>query len=138
MSLRVLFDTNVILDVLLAREPFRSDSEALMRAAERGEIEGVLCATTVTTIDYVVGKARGRDTARDVVRALLTVFAVASVGRDELVRAAGSAFTDFEDAVLHEAARTVGADVIVTRNDRDFGAATLPILRPDAALARLG
>ncbi len=138
MSLRVLFDTNVVLDVLLAREPFRADSEALMRAAEHGEIEGVLCATTLTTVDYVVGKARGRETSRDVVRALLGVFAVAPVGRDELVRAADSAFADFEDGVLHEAARSAGADLIATRNDRDFGAATLPVLRPGAALARIG
>ncbi len=82
MSLRVLFDTNVVLDVLLAREPFRTDSEALIRAAEHGEIEGVLCATTLTTVDYVVGKARGWETSRDVARALLAAFAVASVGRD--------------------------------------------------------
>ena len=137
MSLRVLFDTNVVLDVLLAREPFRADAEALFRAAERGQITGLLCATALTTVDYVVGRARGPAVVRDAVRALLSVFDVAAVGHSELSRAAASGFSDFEDGVVHEAAVGAGAGVIVTRNLRDFAGATVDVASPEAVLRLL-
>ena len=58
--MKVLFDTNVVLDVLLDREPFASVAAQLLSLADKGRIQGVLCATTVTTIHYLATKAVGR------------------------------------------------------------------------------
>ena len=62
--MRVLFDTNVVLDLLLARQPHVETAAALVARVERGELTGCLCATTVTTIFYLASKAVGAEAAR--------------------------------------------------------------------------
>lgn len=128
--MRVLFDTNVLLDVLLNREPFVHASSRLLARVERRQIEGMISATSVTTIDYLVGKAVGRDRAAEAVRALLSMCSIATVDRVVLELALVAGFRDFEDAVLHEAGRIAGADVLVSRNEGDFKAGNLLVQSP--------
>ena len=135
--MRILFDTNVVLDVLLAREPHARVAAQLMAMADEGVIDGVVSATTVTTIHYIAAKAVGRDAASAHVRELLAIFDVACVDRGVLVAALDLDFSDYEDAVLHESARADSAAAIVTRNGKDFAGATLPIFSPDELLAAL-
>ena len=130
----VLFDTNVVLDVLLDREPHVHASAQAMAMVERGEVRGVLCATTVTTLFYLATRALDARRARGHIDALLRLFDVAPVTRLVLTDALGIGFADYEDAVLHEAARHADVQGIVTRNLRDFSAATLPVLSPDEFL----
>lgn len=100
-------------------------------------IDGVLCATTVTTIRYLAAKAVGKQQAAMHVRALMALFEVAPVTRDVLVRAMDCGFADYEDAVPREAAVSSGAAAIVTRNGKDFARATLPMLDPVELLAAI-
>ena len=72
--MKVLFDTNIILDVLLDRKPFAEFSSGLVSFAENNEIEGYLCATTITTIDYLVAKTHGRKKAKATINKLLNIF----------------------------------------------------------------
>ena len=81
---------------------------------DNGRIKGSICATTVTTIYYIAAKDFGRSRAREQVHGLLGLFEVAPVDRDVLDAALDIDFSDYEDAVLHEAARAVGAITIVT------------------------
>lgn len=135
--MRVLFDTNVVLDVLLAREPHARVAARLMAMADGGAVDGVVSATTVTTIHYIAAKTVGREMAGRHVHELLAIFDVACVDRDVLVGALESDFSDYEDAVLHEAGRVDGVAAIVTRNGKDFGGATVPIFDPNELLAAL-
>jgi predicted nucleic acid-binding protein len=128
--LRILFDTNVVLDVLLERQPHVADAAILMARVERRELEGLLGATTVTTVHYLASKAIGRSRAERHVRTLLSLFDVAPVDGPVLTDALALGFPDFEDAVLHEAARRAGATGIVTRNAADFAGATLSLFVP--------
>ena len=134
---RVLFDTNVVLDALLEREPFVEDAALLVEAVVRRQLTGLLCATTLTTVDYLLSRERDQHVARTAIHQLLATFEVASVGRSELEQAAASTFIDFEDAVLHEAARTAAVDAIVTRNTGDFAAASVAIYAPTELRAAL-
>jgi predicted nucleic acid-binding protein len=135
---RVLFDTNVLLDVLLEREPYVQVATRLVAAVDNGRIEGSICATAVTTLYYVGAKDFGRRRAHEHVRTLLSVFEVAPVDRDVLQRALDDdGFSDYEDAVAHEAAQAAGASAIVTRNRRDFAKATIPVLEPLELLAAI-
>ena len=129
--MKVLFDTNVILDVLLDREPYVRDSAGIMSRVETGEISGWLCATTVTTLFYLVAKAADATTALAEVQSLLSLFEIAPVNRPVLERAIALGFSDFEDAVLHEAARQIDAKAIVTRNTKDFNKAEIPVYTPE-------
>jgi predicted nucleic acid-binding protein len=133
--MRILFDTNVVLDVLLARTPHVGVATRLLDLVDRKRIEGLLGATTVTTLAYLATKAVGRRRAAEHLRELLAMFDIAAVDRDVLSSAMESRLGDYEDAVLHEAACAAGAAGIVTRNGKDFRGASLPIFAPAELLA---
>jgi predicted nucleic acid-binding protein len=97
---------------------------------ESGRIEGWLCATTVTTLHYLIRKSVGARNALDSISLLLSLFEIAPVNKTVLESALRLPFNDFEDAVLHEAARYSNADVIVTRNTSDFKNSSVPVQLP--------
>jgi predicted nucleic acid-binding protein len=132
---RVLFDINVVLDHLLAREPHADAAEQLLNLVDTGSLEGVICSTTATTIHYLTSEAVGKGAAIDYLRQLLAIFDVACVDRQVLLGALDLGFSDFEDAVVHEAARRVGATAIVTRDTKGFARATMPVFDPAELLA---
>ena len=135
--MNVLFDTNVILDVLLEREPYVTSASQLFALVDNGRITGWIGATTATTIYYIATKSFGARKARDQIRALLALFDVAPINRDVLAAALDVGFPDYEDAVLHEAARVIGAAAIVTRDRQHFARATIPTFAPQELLATI-
>ncbi len=132
--MKVLFDTNVILDVMLLRDPFYKSSTLLLAEVERKNIEGFVCSTTVTTIHYLVEKTKGRKVALSQIESLLKIFQVTQVDKSCLESALNSKITDFEDAVLNESASRERVDGIVTRNDKDFKQSKLTIYNPEELL----
>ena len=128
--MKILFDTNVVLDVLMDREPFSDPAAELFATVEDGTGIGYLCATTLTTVYYLAGKALGAKRARQAIQKLLALFEVAPVNRPVLETALQARFGDFEDAVVYAAALHVGADVIVTRNEVDFKSSKIPVYSP--------
>lgn len=135
--MRVLLDTNVVLDLLLERQPFAEAAAELASRIERGEIEGCLGAGTITTVQYLARKVLGDRRAREAVADLLALFEIVPFTRAVLQEALTLPFSDFEDAVLHEAARHGGAEAVVTRNLDDFRHATLPTYSPNDLLSAL-
>lgn len=133
--MRILFDTNVILDVLLERDPHLRPAAKLFALVDNRRIQGYICATTATTIYYIASRSFGRKRAIEEVRSLLALFDVAPVDRPVLDSALDVEFCDYEDAVVHESARMIGADAIVTRDRRDFAKAEIPALDPTELLA---
>lgn len=135
--MRVLFDTNVVMDQLLEREPFVEAAERLLSLVDAGALDGMLCSTTVTTIHYLASKVVGAPEAVKYVGELLAIFDVACVDREVLRAALDAGFSDYEDAVLYEAARAAAASAIVTRNGKDFTRSALPVFTPVELLAAL-
>jgi predicted nucleic acid-binding protein len=115
----------------LDREPHVAASANVLSRAEAGDLIGCLCATTVTTIHYLATRALGAGGSLGEVRKLLSLFEIAPVTRTVLETALDLGFADYEDAVLHEAARQAGAQGIVTRNPRHFAKASLPVYTPE-------
>jgi predicted nucleic acid-binding protein len=134
---RVLLDTNVVLDALLDREPWAEAALALFDRVESGGLAGFLGATTVTTTHYIARRNVGKDKAREKVGDLLTLFEVAPVSRSVLEGALSLDFDDFEDAALHEAGRLAGAEAIATRDPSDFSSSSLRVYDPDTLIAAL-
>lgn len=135
--MKILLDTNVVMDAVLDRQPHGAAAIELVAAIERKQVTGVLGATTVTTLHYLLGRAVGRDRADWAVRRFLVLCEVAPVDGAVLLQAAASGAPDFEDAVLLESGLRVGVDAIVTRDSTGFGHAEVPVLRADELLARL-
>ncbi len=132
--MKVIFDTNIVLDVLLDREPFSTSAALLFSKVEKGELSGYLCATTITTIHYLICKALGARQAKNHVENLLSLFEIAPVNRAILEGALRSRFGDFEDAVIHEASVHVGVEALVTRDSAGFKRATIPVYSLDELL----
>ena len=135
--MRVLFDTNVVLDLLLDHDPFADAAESLIARVESGDLDGYIGATTVTTIHYLASQALGRTRSRRHLEMLLDLFAIAPIDESVLRSALSSRFNDYEDAVLHAAAAAVHAECIVTRNVKDFRRSVLKIYSPDELLSSL-
>ena len=130
MTTSVLLDTNVVLDLLLARAPFDTDAVAVASMAARGEIVAYIGATSVTTIHYIARKSLGARDADAAIARLIQLFQVAPVTEQVIRNAAERGFDDFEDAVLDAAAELVGVDALITRDSAGFKRSKIPVFAP--------
>lgn len=128
--MRILLDTNVILDVWLAREPFWKDSAAILAKAENKEIEGWICPTTITTLQYLCKKVLGEQKTRALLDQLITICKVGNMSRQTFKVALESEITDFEDAVIEAVSIGSDIDLIATRNTTDFKKSKVPAKEP--------
>lgn len=135
--MNALIDTNVILDVIVRRDPFFADSARVLDRAERGDFGAWLCATTVTTVFYLARRVIGSAGAIERIKDLTAISRVAPVNQSVIDAALEERFPDFEDAVLHHSAVLVSADCIVTRNGADFRDSSLLVYSPAQFLAAL-
>lgn len=134
---RLLFDVNVILDVILDRAPGADAASALWAAVENGQGRGLIPAHGVTTVFYLLEKARDAAFAHDGIERLLSVFGIAAVDDTVVRRALAFGWPDFEDAVCAAAAEASGCEVIVTRDPDGYPNCAIPVVEPAAALAWL-
>jgi len=131
--MRVLVDTNVVLDVLLDRQPHAETSAAIWEAIETGVAEGLLSAHAVNTIHYLIRKEKSAFRTRRIISAILRVLGVAAVDDAVIQEALQLPLSDFEDAVTAAAAHQAGCDCIVTRNPKGFRGSPVRPLSPEAA-----
>lgn len=134
---RVLFDTNVVLDVLLDRLPHADASSSLWAAIEAGSSEGMISAHALTTVHYFLKKQIGNTKAQNTIATILKVFSVAEVNGAVLQEALQLNFTDFEDAVTTAAARFAKCGFIVTRDPKGFRNSPVRCLNPEQLLQLL-
>lgn len=128
--MKVVFDTNVVLDTLLDRGPHTDTAIQALRLVEASRVTGGICATTLITVDYLVGRYCGQDQARSDIGDLLALFEVARVDGSAARRAMQPQYPDFEDGIVAEAARQWGAHAIVTRDPSGFRGAQMTIYTP--------
>ena len=131
--MRVLIDTNVVLDVLLERQPFVIEAQQVWAAADQGLIDGCLAAFTIPTIHYICRRHDGLEAANRSVDVCLDAFEIAALYRECIVAARRMPGTDFEDNVQIASATTDFVQGIVTRNPQHFAASPLPTYSPSTA-----
>lgn len=137
--MRVLIDTNIVLDFLLQREPFTQDAELIFQAIDSGQIIGYVTATTLTDIFYISRKhTRSVEQARQAVLETLTAMVICPVNRAVLESAFRSGLADFEDAVQIFSAVDQELDAILTRDAKGFLSSSIPVLSTQELLQRLG
>jgi predicted nucleic acid-binding protein len=133
--MRILLDTNVVLDVALEREPFYPPAARILGASDFDRMHRFVTASMVTDIYYILRKSKGREHTLAFLTDLLSLVDVCRVDKNVLLKAMDSGFFDFEDAVQNAAAVTSEIDVIVTRNSADYRTSPLPVLTPDGFVA---
>ena len=132
---RVLIDVNVVLDVLAERQPFVSDSQAVLQLVEAGAVDGVLAAHFVTTLHYLLSKHLSKAKARKTLEDLLHILGVVAVDEDRLRHALAMKWADFEDAVQAACAEKAEADYLVTRDKRGFKGSVVQVVTPAELVA---
>lgn len=126
----VLIDLNVILDVLQMREPHYHASAQLLAKVETGLLIGFLAAHNLTTLYYLLDKDKSSREARAVITTLLQFMCIAPVDQGVIEQALNLEYQDFEDAVTMIAAIRCKADYLISRNEKDFKPALLPVVKP--------
>lgn len=135
--MKVLIDTNIILDVFCKRPEFYEDSAKIFKLCEVNKISGVISALTVPNIIYILRKELDAEKTKEILDNLFLIFSVADLQADDLRKAADMKFKDYEDAVQSACAARVKADFIVTRNIRDFTESRVAVIRPEEFLKRI-
>jgi predicted nucleic acid-binding protein len=134
---KILIDTNIVLDLILEREPFVESAIALFEQIERGNLEGYIAATTITNIFYIIRKAEGGEVAFAAIHRLLTGLRFCAVDRPTVETALSLGLKDFEDSIQLACATLDRLDAIVTRDRKDFIGSNLPIYSPTELLNQL-
>jgi len=132
---KVFLDTNVILDILLRREPFIADSAAVWDLLEREKAAGYASAISFNNIHYIIRKLAGTKDAQQAMRAMRDTLYIVPLDEKTLDKAIDAKFSDFEDAIQFFSAIRCEADFLLTRNVSDFPHDDIPILKPQAFLA---
>ena len=135
--MKVMFDLNIVLDVVQHREPHYRMSAAALSAVVQGEAQGVFPCHGVTTVHYLVSRYADKKRADELVDWLSNRFEIGTAGRQEFMRARGLPLVDFEDAVVCAIAEACGCNGIVTRNLGDFTASPVRSLSPEEFLMDL-
>ncbi|MBN1991638.1 MAG: PIN domain-containing protein [Anaerolineae bacterium] len=133
----ILLDTNILLDVLLDRQPWAIEAATIWQANEEGRIVGHLVASTLTDIFYIAHRLANLETARKAVHLCLETFEICPVDRKTLQQAYALPGNDFEDNLQIACAHMANLNAIVSRDSTGFKAATIPVLTPTELLAQL-
>lgn len=126
---KVLFDTNIIIDIALEREPFIKNSLKAIHLVG-SEIIGYINVLTLVNTFYYARKKVGIELAKEFINNLLNHFEVVNISKITCIDALRSNFTDFEDAVQEFSAVDSDIQIIVTRNIKDFKHSNLKVVEP--------
>lgn len=134
--MKVFLDTNILIDVLIKRQPFYEDSAAVWSLTENGRVEGLVSAVSFTNVFYIARKLADARAARRAMTLLRNAFTVVSCDGRILSLAIDSEIKDFEDAVQYHSAVHAAADCLLSRNPDDFPRTSdCPVLTPADFLA---
>ncbi len=135
--MKVLVDTNVILDILCSRKDFVADSLRIFQCCEAGRLEGCISALSIPNIVYIMRKELNRERIKDILRTLTAIFSVIELREADILKAAELEFADYENALQSVSAHRVHAELIITRNCKDFTASPVPVITPSELLKQL-
>jgi len=128
---KVLIDTNVVLDVVLKNAMFVDSSRAILDKAEQRRFTGYISASAITDIFYLSQKKLGKKIAKEVIKELLQIFYPATVTDSNIYQALDLDWSDFEDSVQYVVGESFAVDNIVTRNSQDYASGSISAVTPE-------
>jgi len=132
---KVFIDTDVILDFMIAREPFAMDAARIFSLSERKQISICTTGLVFSNAYYVLRKLGSHQKVMEKLSQLTKLTDIITLSKVAVLQALDSKFGDFEDALQHYAALSENVKTIVTRNIKDFKNSELAVLTPDQFLS---
>lgn len=133
-NMKVLIDTNILLDVLMKREPHYLTAAKVWTLTKEGLVQGYISAISVNNLYYIVKKMKGQGVAEEFVDDILNDFEVVPLSKDILRQARTIKKLDYEDLIQYFSAIHSGCDSIITRNKKDFPVIGIKLFSPDEFL----
>jgi predicted nucleic acid-binding protein len=137
MALNITIDTNVIIDALQKREPWRESAENIILLAASKKISAGVSASTITNIYYITSRKSGKALACDAISRLAKLLDFIAVDKSDCLKALSSGIDDYEDALLSVCAAKAKSKYIITRNVKDFANSKVPPITPDDFLKQI-
>lgn len=132
---KILIDTNVLLDYLLEREPFFEDAKKVILLCMEGNVKGYIAAHSISNMFFILRKDYTAKERREILVNLCKIFEVEGIDRAKLLSGlANEEFSDFEDCLQMECAKSCGAEYIVTRNVSDYSTSDIKAILPSEYL----
>ena len=128
--MRFLVDANILLDVLMNRQPHVTDSASIWKLCETGQAEGYISSLTFANLIYIMRKEINPKGIEIILDKLSLIFHFADLTSSDLISAAKLQWNDFEDAVQCATAKRLNADYIITRNVKDFKESDIIAITP--------
>ena len=136
--MKVLIDTNVLMDALTGRQPFFDNADKILKLCADNKVDGYIAAHSIPNIFYILRKDLTESERREVLLNLCDILKVEGIDSQKVVSALRrKGFSDLEDCLQDECAESVLADYIVTRNIKDFSCSKVSAILPEDFL-RLG
>jgi predicted nucleic acid-binding protein len=133
--MKVLIDTNVVIDILLKRLPYYEDAILISILLEKGILEGYISASSITDIYYIINKEfKDKEKSLEKIKDLLDIVYIASVNEFNIYEAIDSDWDDFEDSLQYVVGKEIDVDYIVTRNVKDYETSLIKIIEPHMLL----
>lgn len=133
---KLFLDTNIILDVILEREEMPIAAQ-ILTLGEQGKAHLCVSYLTIANVAYVIRKGRTTSEIRSIITDLKQFVNILPMTSGQLDIALGVEANDFEDVLQYECARDAGCDIIITRNEQDFGFSAIPVMNPSDYIATL-
>ena len=135
MVSKILIDTNVLLDYPLEREPFFDDAKKVILSCTEGNIKGCIAAHSISNMFFILRKDYTAKERREILLNLCTIFNIEGIDKAKLLSGlANEDFSDFEDCLQMECAKSYGAEYIVTRNIADYSTSEIKAILPSEYL----
>ena len=135
--MKVLIDTNIVIDLLANRGEFAEPAAQLFKLCEVGKVQGYIDALSVANIVYVMRKELDRSQIEAIIAKLSSIVSIADMKGDDLKKAAALPIPDFEDALQSVCASRLKADFIITRNLKDFKNSKVMAIKPTELIERI-
>ena len=131
MANKILIDTNVLIDYLLEREPFFEDAKKVIFSCVEGKVKGCIAAHSIPNMFFILRKDYNAKERREVLSNLCSIFDIERIDKAKLLAGLSNEdFSDFEDCLQMECAKSYGADYIVTRNVSDYVTSEVKAIEP--------
>ena len=131
--MKVLIDTNILLDIILLREQHLELSRRVLQCC-LSLVDGYIAVHTFSNMFYILHEAEdfSIEECRNVFNKFLYVFDLASLDKSDMIAAVNNeAFDDLEDSMQHQSSISSKLDYIITRNVDDFAGSEIPAILPE-------
>ena len=133
--MRLICDTNILLDVICRREPFYTDSACVLNMCEDGDVEGMITVTSLSDLFYITRRLfSDKEKAYEALDLATKILKPCTVSDADAIRAIKEKGKDFEDAMIAYAAESNDCDYVITRNTSDFEGLPVKAIEPSQLL----